>query len=229
MATRPFQEGHVAVDMTIRHCGSRRNGLVLRDHLRSVDIGAFEAEKRKPQRVILNIAVILEDRAFDQDNGVDRVLSYDTIVGANEEVLTEGRLDFLETVAEHIAAVLFRHVRVMAAEIRVEKLDRVPVAPGVEIVCSRGSEAPLVTSENVWSFPVTPNVIFVPNNVSREDLLPAWNKSIRALNTARSFASTNGRIMAPYRAIRIPGCGLIFCRSSKMPGTWLHATTRSEP
>ncbi len=184
MTTNPNQEGHGAVNMTIGHGGSRRNRQVLRDHLRSVDIGAFEAEKGNPQRVLFNIAVTLEDGAFDLDDDVDRVLSYDTILEAIEEVLTDGRSDLLETVAERIAAMLSRHVRVMVAKIRVEKLDRVPGALGFEIVRSRGSEAPLVSSETGWSFPVTPKVIFVPNGVLRSDLFPAWSKSIRGLNTA---------------------------------------------
>ncbi|MCY4141663.1 MAG: hypothetical protein OXF56_25790 [Rhodobacteraceae bacterium] len=72
----------------------------------------------------------------------------------------------------------------MVAKLRVEKLDRVPGALGVEIVRSRGSEAPLVSSETGWSFPVTPKVIIVPNDVLLSDLLPPWSKSIRALNTA---------------------------------------------
>lgn len=100
------------MNLTIGHGGSRRDRLVLGDHLRSVDIGAFEAEKGKPQRVLFNIAVTLEDGAFDLDDNVDRVLSHDTIVEAIEEVLTDDRSDLLETVAERIAAVLFRHVRV---------------------------------------------------------------------------------------------------------------------
>ena len=183
MTTRPFQEGHHTADMAIGRRGSRRDRLVLRDHLRSVDIGAFESERGKPQRVLFNVAVTLEDGAFDQDDDVDLVLSYDMIVEAIEEVLAKGRLELLETVAECIAAVLFRDVRVMVAEIRVEKLDRVSGALGVEIVRSRGSEAPLLSSETGWSFPVTPTVIFVPDNVLRSDLLPAWIKSIRELNS----------------------------------------------
>lgn len=120
MTPRQIQDGRGAVDKSIGHTGSRRNRLVLRDHLRSVGIGAFEAEKGKPQRVLFNVAVTLEDGASDQDDDVDHVLSYDMIVEAIEEVLADGRSDLLETVAERIAGVLFRHVRVMVVEIRVE-------------------------------------------------------------------------------------------------------------
>ncbi len=227
MTTRPIQEGHGAVDMTTGHSGSRRNRLVLRDHLRSVDTGAFEAENGKPQRVLFNIAVNLEDGAFGQEDDVDRVLSYDTIAEAIEEVLTDGRSDLLETVAERIAAVLFRHVRVMVAEIRVEKLDQVPGALGVEIVRSRGSEPLLVSSETGWSFPVTPKVIFVPNNVLHSDLLPVWNKSIRSLNIASVICVDKREDHGPVPGNPDARCELNFCRSSKMPGTWLRATTRS--
>ena len=184
MTTRPIQERHGTADMATGRRGSRRNRLVLRDHLRSVDIGAFESERGKPQRVLFNVAVTLEDGTFDQDADVDRVLSYDMIVEAIEEVLAKGRSDLLESVAERIAAVLFRDVRVMVAEIRIEKLDRVPGALGVEIVRSRAPEAPHSLPETGWLFPVTPTVIFVPDNVLRSDLLPAWINFIRALNTA---------------------------------------------
>ena len=191
MTTRAIQERHGAADKAIGYSGSRRNRLVLRDHLRRVDVGAFESEKGKPQRVLFNVAVILEDGAFDPDDDVDRVLSYDMIVEAIEEVQADGRSDLLETVAERIAAVLLRDVRVMVAEVRVEKLDRVPGAIGIEIVRSRDPEASLASSETGWSFPVTPMVIFVPNIVLLSDLLPAWIETIRELKTASVICVDN--------------------------------------
>ena len=183
MIERPNPKEYDTNDAVFERRGLRRDRLILRDHLRHVDVGAFESEKGKTQRVLFNVAVTLEDGTFSPDDDVDRVPSYDMIVEAIEEVLTNRRSDLLETVAERVAAVLFRDARVQGTDIRIEKLDRVPGALGVEITRSRGPDTNRATPDCGWSFSAVPTVTFFSNSVLFSECLPAW---IDAMCTAES-------------------------------------------
>lgn len=109
----------------------------VRDYTRSVEIGAFRSERGVTQRVRFNVVLEVAHGGVGRGDDVDRVLSYDTITEAIEAALAAERLNLLETLAERVAAGCLADARAMRAFVRVEKLDRIPGALGVEIVRSR--------------------------------------------------------------------------------------------
>ncbi|WP_161860862.1 dihydroneopterin aldolase [Algicella marina] len=121
----------------------------VRDHIREVEIGAFRAERGQTQRIRFNIVVEVSAHVAAQDDDVDKVLSYDTITSAVETELASARINLLETLAERVAARILKDRRAIRIFVRIEKLDRIPGALGVEIVRSRRPEVAAVV-------PVTP-------------------------------------------------------------------------
>jgi dihydroneopterin aldolase len=109
----------------------------VRDYTRAVEIGAFQAERGVTQRVRFNAVLEVAHGAAGQHDDVDRVLSYETIVTAIEAALAAERLNLLETLAERVAAGCLADPRAVRVFVRVEKLDRIPGALGVEIARSR--------------------------------------------------------------------------------------------
>jgi dihydroneopterin aldolase len=109
----------------------------LRDYVVEVEIGAFEAERDTTQRVRFNVVVEVAPPEDPLDDDVDRILSYDTLIDAINTELSAERLNLLETLAERVADAILRDPRAARAFVRIEKLDRVPGALGVEIVRSR--------------------------------------------------------------------------------------------
>tara|TARA_Y100000739_G_scaffold196757_1_gene179009 strand:- start:383 stop:1312 length:930 start_codon:yes stop_codon:yes gene_type:complete len=107
----------------------------LRDYVQEVEIGAFHSERGKRQRIKFNIVVevLIPDNS---DDDVDLVFSYDTIILAINKELSFERINLLETLAERIAANILSDKRAKKIFIRIEKLDRVPGALGIEIVRS---------------------------------------------------------------------------------------------
>ena len=99
-----------------------------------VEIGAFRSERGVTQRIRFNVVLEVSHHAAAQDDDVDKVISYDTITEAIERELAAERINLLETLAERVAARCLADRRAVRVFVRIEKLDRIPGALGVEIV-----------------------------------------------------------------------------------------------
>lgn len=115
--------------------------LSLRDHIVTAEIGAFQHERGREQRLRFNVVVELlpQDRPGDDD--VDRILSYDLLTEAIAAELGAERLNLLETLAERVAARILAAPQAARVFLRIEKLDLAPGALGVEIVRDRAAPA----------------------------------------------------------------------------------------
>lgn len=122
----------------------------LRDHVVATEIGAFQSERGRDQRLRFNLNVELRDIGASRDDQVDSILSYDVLIHAIQTALADQRYNLVETLAEKIAAEVLAHPRAARIDVTVEKLDRGPGALGVTI--SR-SAARLATDKTV--LPVT--------------------------------------------------------------------------
>ena len=116
------------------HAGPPLDRISVRDYVRQVEIGAFRSERGVTQRVRFNVVLEVSHHTAAQDDDVDKVISYDTITEAIEHELAAERINLLETLAERVAARCLADPRAVRVFVRIEKLDRIPGALGVEIV-----------------------------------------------------------------------------------------------
>ena len=123
------------------HAGPPLDRISVRDYIRAVEIGAFRTERGVDQRIRLNVVLEVSHHTAAQDDDVDKVISYDTITEAIEPELAAERVNLLETLAERVAARCLADRRAVRVFVRIEKLDRIPGALGVEIVRTRLAEA----------------------------------------------------------------------------------------
>lgn len=107
--------------------------LSLRDHIASVEIGAFQAERDMEQRLSFDVVVEVAAPEADLGDDVDLILSYDRITWAIEHELAAERLNLLETLAERIADRILAEPLAMRVFVRIQKLDKGNGALGVEI------------------------------------------------------------------------------------------------
>ncbi len=158
--------------------GQPRDRIAVRDYTKSVEIGAFQAERGVTQGLRFNVVleVARHDGAVSDD--VDNVLSYDTITEAIEAELAAERLNLLETLAERIAEHILAHALAVRVFVRIEKTERGSGTLGVEIV--RISDGGKTTSAGVL---VRPVVLFLPNAIIESNELGAWLDKIKAMNT----------------------------------------------
>lgn len=133
-----FELPHARASAT--HDGTPLDRISVRDYVRDIDIGAFRSERGVTQRIRFNVVLEVVHTSAAATDDVDRVVSYDMITDAIEAALATERLNLLETLAERVAAICLADPRSVRVFVRVEKLDRIPGALGVEIARRRAPE-----------------------------------------------------------------------------------------
>ena len=134
-----FELPHVRASAS--HSGPPLDRISVRDYVRDIEIGAFRTERGVTQRVRFNVVLEVMHNAAAESDDVDQVVSYDMITEAIEAALAADRLNLLETLAERVAAACLTDPQSVRVFVRVEKLDRIPGALGVEIVRARVPKA----------------------------------------------------------------------------------------
>jgi dihydroneopterin aldolase len=116
------------------------DAIFVHDFQTTAEVGAYAHERRIRQRLLFNIDAAVRRLAIHADD-MRAVVSYDVILDAVRIVVGRGHIDFIETIAEEVAAIVLRHPRVREVRVKVEKLDVVEGSVGVEIVRRRSVEA----------------------------------------------------------------------------------------
>jgi len=149
----------------------------LRDHVVEADIGAFQAERGRKQRLNFSIVVEVTPPQGPVEDDVDKILSYDAITEAIAFELAAERLNLLETLAERIADRVLHAPQAQRVFVRIEKLDRGPGALGVEIVRQRGQTAPIALSDDELPHP---RVVHLSNDAIASGTLTAFLDALGA-------------------------------------------------
>lgn len=176
-----FRLPHARASAT--YAGTPLDRISVRDYVRDIDIGAFRSERGVTQRIRFNVVLEITHTAAATTDDVDRVVSYDMITDAIEAALATERLNLLETLAERVAAICLADPRSVRAFVRVEKLDRIPGALGVEIVRSRlgADTARLRPAPEPAPLPAArPLVLHLPHAVATGPRAPAWRAAVAA-------------------------------------------------
>ena len=110
----------------------------VRDFVVSAQIGAYDFERGIHQRVVFEVEALVR-RAGAQTDDMRSIFSYDLILDAIRLVVGRGHVDFVETLAEEVAALVLQHARVRSVRVNVRKLDVIEGEVGVEIRRERAS------------------------------------------------------------------------------------------
>ncbi len=108
----------------------------VRDFVIEAEIGAYAHERNARQRVRFDVEAEVRRRPRGDDD-FQNVFSYDVITDAIRRFATSGHITLVETLAERIAETTLRDRHVVRVRVRVEKLDVIDGAVGVEIVRER--------------------------------------------------------------------------------------------
>ncbi len=169
-----FEMPHVRAAAT--HSGQLLDRISVRDYTRTVEIGAFRSERGVTQRIRFNVVLEVSHHAAAQDDDVDKVVSYDMITEAIEAELATERVNLLETLAERVAARCLADPRAVRIFVRIEKLDRIPGALGVEIARARVADAPRLRAvvEPAAQSAARPRVVHLAQDLLEGPETGAW-------------------------------------------------------
>jgi len=103
-------------DAGVRH-------VFVRDFVLPAQIGVHGHEKGKRQRVRVNLDLAVLEGAAPPHDRLAEVVCYEEIVDGVRDVVAEGHVNLVETLAERVAAVCLADPRVRVARVRIEKLD----------------------------------------------------------------------------------------------------------
>lgn len=106
-------------------------------------IGIYPSEHGRTQPIRLAIDAVTEEPEMPllgDEEDIVRVVSYESFVVAAREIVAEGHIPLVETLAERLAERCLADPRVRQVRIRVEKLAAFPDAGavGIEILRPRG-------------------------------------------------------------------------------------------
>ncbi|NMD08501.1 MAG: dihydroneopterin aldolase [Phyllobacteriaceae bacterium] len=129
MTKKPMISHHVA------SAAARLRHVFVRDLELNALIGIYDHEKEKPQRIVVNIDLSVQEGSGDDD--ISHVVSYEIVVKKVEAIIADGHNNLVETLCERIAESCLKDRRVMAARVRVEKPDIIPNARSVGVEIER--------------------------------------------------------------------------------------------
>lgn len=112
--------------------------IFVRDFVILAEIGAYDFERGVRQRVVFDVEALVR-RAGAHPDDMRSIFSYDIILDAIRLVVGRGHVDFVETLAEEVAAVLLQHARVRSIRVNLRKLDVIDGQVGIEIRRERAS------------------------------------------------------------------------------------------
>ncbi len=107
------------------------------DLVLDAEIGVYSNEKGVTQRARFSVDIEVTPSDQPIDDEIDRVLDYDMIIKTIKDLLAEGHINLVETLAGEIASRCLTHPRAVSVKVKIEKLDKEPGAVGVEIVRRR--------------------------------------------------------------------------------------------
>ena len=122
----------------VASAGARVRHVFVRDLDLMALIGIYDHEKVKPQRIVVNVDLSVQETEGPMSDEIDHVVSYEIVVKKIEAIVAAGHVNLVETLAEKFAEACLRDKRVLAARVRIEKPDIIPNARSVGVEIERG-------------------------------------------------------------------------------------------
>ena len=126
----------VAVPKMANALGAVRHVFVRDLELKAL-VGIHDHEKIAPQRIIINVDLMVDESEPVRDDVFSTVVDYERIAIKIKQTIEEGHVNLLESLAERFAARCLEDTRVLSCRIRIEKPDIMPEAASVGIEIER--------------------------------------------------------------------------------------------
>ena len=107
----------------------------IRDLILTCLIGVHKHERKKPQRIRVNLDLAVTEQSVISTDRLADVGCYEDVADGIRSIVNNGHVNLVETLAEKIASKCLEDRRIKATRVRIEKLDvfKDAASAGVEI------------------------------------------------------------------------------------------------
>ena len=111
--------------------------VIIKDLILNISIGIHTFEKKKKQRVKINIEILTNPYVYPNNKDLTTILNYEEVVKKIEKLTHLKHHELLEDLAENIFNMLFKNKLVKKIDLRIEKLDIIKKTNSVGIEVSK--------------------------------------------------------------------------------------------
>jgi dihydroneopterin aldolase len=109
----------------------------IRDMVLPSSIGVHRHERLEAQRIRINLDLAVREDIEPLGDNLANVVCYETVANGIRAIVARGHVNLVETLAEDIAALCLKDIRILSARVRVEKLDVFADAQSVGVEIER--------------------------------------------------------------------------------------------
>ena len=111
--------------------------ILIKDLTLNLQLGYYDFEKEKKQKVKFNLEVSCQDKNPTNDKDIKSIVNYSKIVKLIEKLVKNKHYNFLETLAEDVFDELFVDKRIDKIILQIEKLEILKQCTSVGIQISK--------------------------------------------------------------------------------------------
>ena len=111
--------------------------ILIKDLTLDLQLGYYDFEKEKKQKVKFNLEVSYQDKNPTNDKDIKSIVNYSKIVKLIEKLVKNKHYNFLETLAEDVLDELFVDKRIDKIILQIEKLEILKQCTSVGIQISK--------------------------------------------------------------------------------------------
>ena len=111
--------------------------VIIKDLILNISIGIHTFEKKKKQRVKINIEILTNPYVYPNNKDLTTILNYEEVVKKIEKLAHLKHHELIEDLAENIFNMLFKNKLVKKIDLRIEKLDIIKKTNSVGIEVSK--------------------------------------------------------------------------------------------
>ena len=111
--------------------------VIIKDLILNISIGIHTFEKKKKQRVKINIEILTNPYVYPNNKDLTTILNYEEVVKKIEKLAHLKHHELIEDLAENIFSMLFKNKLVKKIDLRIEKLDIIKKTNSVGIEVSK--------------------------------------------------------------------------------------------
>tara|TARA_A100000164_G_C21883677_1_gene761571 strand:+ start:290 stop:685 length:396 start_codon:yes stop_codon:yes gene_type:complete len=111
--------------------------IIIKNLLLKIFIGIHDFEKKKKQRVRLNIEIITDPNLKPNNKDLSSILNYEEVINKIQILVNKQHHELLEDLAENVFKIIFQYRLVKKINLKVEKLEIIKNSESVGIEISK--------------------------------------------------------------------------------------------